>query len=292
MRGLGQPPAGGTREEAAMSDPDWLRLNRANWNERVPIHLRARRLYDQTALRAGTARLDTIAEAALGPAAGLNILHLQCHFGMDSLVLAQQGASVTGIDFSAPAIKAARSLAADLGLADRAHFVLSDVYDARAALTAPESFDRVFVSWGALCWLPDMRSWARVVAHFLRPGGHLALAEAHPAAYVLDDAAKTADGRPGWFAPYLGRSPLELDEPADYADPEARLQNSRVVAFLHPLSDIIGALIEAGLRLERLEEHDGITWQMFQCLVPRDGLWRWPDRPWFPLSFSLLAAKP
>jgi len=276
------------------TEPDWLTLNRANWDERVPVHLNAPRQHDrQEPLRAGTARLDPIAEAALGPVAGLDVLHLQCHFGMDTLALAQQGARVTGVDFSPPAIAAARSLATDLGLAERARFIEANVYDAPAALPEPAAFDRVFVSWGALCWLPDMAAWARAVAFYLKPGGFLALAEAHPAAFVFDSDPAGPDRRPVWDVPYLGRTPLLFDKPQDYADPDARLANSRTVQFLHPLSDVFMALIDAGLCIDRFHEHDSIVWQMFTHLVQRGPNQHvWPDKPWLPLSYSLRAAMP
>ena len=155
------------------TDPEWQRLNRANWDERVGVHLGPGSDYNLnlTALRAGQARLHAIEEAELGPVSGLRVLHLQCHFGADSLVLAQRGAEVTGIDFSPRAIAAARTLAAELGLAARARFVESDLYAAPSAVTEPASFDRVFTTWGTICWLPDIVLWARIVAHFLKPGG-------------------------------------------------------------------------------------------------------------------------
>src|SRR6185437_2712214 len=167
-----------------MTEPAWRTANQANWDERVAVHLQSRRHYDQAPLRAGAATLDPIVTDVLGPVAGLEILHLQCHFGLDSLTLAQHGARVVGLDFSAPAIEAARRLAAELKLSDRAQFVASDVYEAAAALPEHARFDRILVSWGALCWLPDMIAWAALIARFLKPGGWLALAEAHPAAYV------------------------------------------------------------------------------------------------------------
>jgi SAM-dependent methyltransferase len=275
-----------------MTEPDWRALNRANWNERVPIHLAAPNTYDQTPLRTGTASLDPITSSLLGSVARLNILHLQCHFGMDTLTLAQQGASVVGLDFSEPAIDTARTLATELGLADHARFIAADVYDAPSVLPAPASFDRVFVSWGALCWLPDMKAWSRVIAHFLKPGGWLALAEAHPAAYVFDDENRTPDGRPGWFAPYLGRTALSYADPKDYADPTAQLTNASTVEWLHPLSDVIMGLIEAGLHLDLLQEHDTVPWKMFDCLIADSlGGYRWPDKPWLPLAYSLRAGK-
>jgi SAM-dependent methyltransferase len=276
-----------------MTDSDWRTLNRANWDERVPLHLSAPHDYDQMPLRQGTARLGPITSAALGPVAGLKILHLQCHFGMDSLTLAQQGASVTGLDFSEPAIIAARGLAAELGLTDRTRFIQADLYDAPTSLPEPAGFDRVFVSWGALCWLPDMAGWARVVAHFLKPGGWLALAEAHPAAYVFDDATATPDGMPGWYVPYLGRTASEQNKSEDYANPDVPLTNPLTIEWLHPLSDVIMGLLDAGLRLDFLHEHDSVAWKLFDCLVRDDrGGFRWPDKPWLPLAYSLRASKP
>jgi hypothetical protein len=97
--------------------------------------------------------------------------------------------------------------------------VEANIYDAETAINQPASFDRVFISWGALCWLPDVHTWARIAASFLKPNGYLALADAHPVAYVFDDATSTPDGMPGWYAPYLARQPLRADRPEDYADP-------------------------------------------------------------------------
>jgi SAM-dependent methyltransferase len=276
-----------------MTEPAWRQANRANWDERVPIHLAARDTYDLQTLRAGNKHLGPISMAALGPVAGQRILHLQCHFGMDTLILAQQGAEVAGVDFSPPAIEAATALATELGLSGRARFLVSDVYETASVLPEPASFDRVFVSWGALCWLPDMFGWARVVEHFLKPGGWLALAEAHPTAYVFDDRNATPDGMPGWFMPYLGRAPMIEDREEDYSDPSARLKNTRTHEWLHPLSDIVMGLINAGLRLDFLREHDTVAWKMFAGLVQAEtGGYRWPDQPWLPLSYSLRASKP
>ena len=268
----------------------WRDLNRANWDERVAVHLGPGG-YDLASLRAGQGRLDAIVEAELGSVTGLRVLHLQCHFGKDSLVLASRGAEVTGLDFSAPAIEAARQLAAELGLSAR--FVQADLYDAPTAIPEPASFDLVFTTWGTITWLPDVARWAGVAAHFLRPGGALYFADAHPAALVFDDMAGTdASGRPGWFAPYFGREPVPYDDPSDYSDPDARLVNSRQVGWLHPLGDILGALQAAGLRLEWLHEHPRVTSRNLRCLVrDADGCWTWPDRPWLPLSVSLRAVR-
>jgi SAM-dependent methyltransferase len=169
-----------------------------------------------TALREGRGRFYPIEEAELGPVAGKRVLHLQCHFGSDTLKFAQRGANAVGLDFSADAIAAAQRLAGELGLADRADFVLADLYNAPAAIAEPAGFDIVFVSWGAICWVPDIRRWAEIVAHFLRPGGFLYLAEAHPAAMVFDDAARLPDGRPGFYVPYLAREAVVMEQTRDY----------------------------------------------------------------------------
>ena len=269
---------------------DWRELNRANWDERVVVHLGSAG-YDLGPLRAGRGRLNAIDEAELGPVAGLRVLHLQCHFGKDSLVLAGRGAEVTGLDFSGPAVETARLLAAELGLAAR--FVQADLYDAPAAVPEPASFDLVYTTWGTITWLPDLAGWARVVAHFLRPRGALYFADAHPAVLVFDDMAGVdAGGRPGWFMPYFGGEPLVIDDPSDYADPQAQLVNQRQVNWLHPLGAILDALRAAGLRLEWLHEHPRVPWRMFRCLVPdAEGCWAWPDHPWLPLSVSLCAVR-
>jgi SAM-dependent methyltransferase len=275
-----------------MSDTNWRKLNRANWDERVPIHLAAP-IYDVAPMRAGTARMNAIEDAELGPVDGLRLLHLQCHFGHDSLILTQQGATVVGLDFSTPAIAAARALADDLGLAHRARFVEADLYDAPTAIPEPASFDRVYVTWGAIPWLPDIAGWARIVAHFLKPGGSLYLAEGHPAALVLDDETPQPNGLPGLFLPYFHTEPLLLEETRDYADDTARLSNSATCQWIHPLGSVVTSLIAAGLRLDWLHEHDAIAWRMFQCLIKGpDRLYRWPDKPWLPLAYSLQATKP
>ena len=244
--------------------PDWLEANRANWDERVGVHLGAEP-YDLGPLRAGRGALHPIEEAEPGPVDGLDVVHLQYHFGRDGMTLAQRGARVTGVDFSSPAIEAARGLAAELGLSAR--FVLSDVHGAPEALGG-ETFDRVFTTWGTIGWLPGIGRRARVVAARLRPGGRLRFADGHPAAMVFDgDAPEGPGGFPGPLAPYFERGPVVLEDPRDYADPEARLASARTVEWVHPVGRVVTALIEAGMRLDWLHEHDGVPWRMFGCLV-------------------------
>jgi SAM-dependent methyltransferase len=271
---------------------DWRQANRANWDERVGVHL-ASADYDLAPLRAGHGRLNAIEEAELGPVRGSRIFHPQCHFGRDSLILAQRGADIVGLDFSAPAIATARKLAAELGLEATATFVEADLYDAPRAVPRPHDFDLVYVTWGAICWLPDIAAWARLVADFVKPGGFLYLAEAHPSALVFDDATRLPDGTPGRFAPYFQREPVVIVDPTDYADRTARLVNATQYSWMHPLADIVTGLISAGLRLDWLHEHDCVPWRMFGILVEDSpGMYRWPDKPWLPLAFSLKATRP
>ncbi len=270
-------------------EPEWLTANRANWDERVAIHLGPRG-YDLSRLRAGHGRFTPIEEAALGPVAGKRVLHLQCHFGADTLKFAQRGAEATGIDFSPAAIAAANALAGELNLPAR--FILSDVYDAPTALPEPASFDLVFASWGTICWLPDVTRWAEVIAHFLRPGGTFVFADFHPVALTLDDEVPGSQGMPGWYAPYLDPAPMQIESERDYADPEAVLTRKTTWQWLHPVGKVVTALIRAGLRLEILHEHNAAPWRMFACLKEDpDGLFRWPDRPWLPLSYALRAIR-
>jgi SAM-dependent methyltransferase len=273
---------------------DWRALNRANWEERTAVHLGPGG-YDLSSHRAGRGRLDAIVEAELGSVAGLRVLHLQCHIGDDTIALAQRGAAeVVGVDFSPAAIAASRALAAEVGAAN-ARFVEAEVYAAPEVLAGETgAFDLVVTTWGTIGWLPDITRWARVVAHFLKPGGSLYFADGHPAALVFDDSVPGATpALPGPLVPYFERAPRLFDDPTDYADPVARLANSRTVSWLHPIGDVLAALAEAGLRLDWLREHPAVTWRMFRSLVRRDdGLWGWPAEQWLPLALSLHATRP
>ncbi|WP_281843755.1 class I SAM-dependent methyltransferase [Sinisalibacter aestuarii] len=272
---------------------DWRSANRATWDERVGLHLAAE-AYDLAPLRAGQAALHPIEEAETGDVAGLKIAHLQCHFGRDSLILAQKGAEVVGLDFSPAAIAAARALAGELGLAARARFVEADLYAAPEALAAEGPFDMVFVTWGAIGWLPDLDGWARVVAALLREGGRLYLAEGHPFAMVFetDDLGADEAGRPRWYMPYLDFGLWKDEAPRDYTGDFPALKAGHEYWWDHQLGHILTALAGAGLRLDWLHEHDAVPWPMFSVLEPAPGgMFRWPGKRWLPLSFSLFATK-
>lgn len=267
--------------------------NRAKWDELVQPHLTSG-FYSVDALRAGNRRLDPIVDRELGDVAGLSVLHLQCHFGLDTLTLAQRGATVTGLDFSGEAIRAARALAQETGLA--ATFVEGDLYAAPDLISG--SFDLVFVSWGTICWLPDLPSWARVAAHFLKPGGRLYFADCHPMAYVWDEGQGACDPTRGRFQtkyPYFhDPAPIELDDPDDYGSGH-KTANTRTYEWAHPVSEIVTAVAAAGLVFEFLHEHPAITWALLPGLVKQDeDLHTWPvgTDPILPLSLSFQALKP
>jgi SAM-dependent methyltransferase len=262
---------------------DWRELNRANWNDRVPVHL-ASEYYDLDGFRDGASSLRPFESAEVGDVTDKRLVHLQCHVGLDTLSWARMGAQVTGLDFSEPAIRAARSLAADLAV--DASFVLADVYDAVTALGG-QRFDVVYTGTGALVWLPDMTRWAQVVAALLEPGGFLYLVEGHPFAQILDEAQGT-----NVALDYFDEQPRVYDNRYTYTDGPA-LTHIRSVQFQHGLGQVVTALADAGLRIEFLTEHDFDCFQRFQSLEFDGGQYRTPaGHPRIPMMFSLRANRP
>ena len=259
------------------------------WDERVAIHERSA-FYDLDGFRAGRSNLQPFEIEEVGAVDGLRLAHLQCHFGMDTLAWARLGATVVGVDFSAEAVATAQRLADELGLAGQATFVESDVFDARAALDG--EFDLVYVTWGALIWLPDIARWAAVVASLLRPGGFLYLAEAHPYAGALHPVEGCPPSHLHQIEPYGGGAQTEWNEPGTYADPDAPTVNNQQYEWRHGLGEIISAVTQAGLRVDWVHERDVLVWPMWPTTEQgEDGLWRQPGST-LPLSFSLRATKP
>ena len=267
---------------------DYFEANRRRWEEVVDIHLNSTTgAYRLPQFRAGADVLGPIESAEVGPVAGKRLLHLQCHFGLDTLSLARRGAVVTGLDFSAKALAAARALSAETGVPGT--FVEGNLYDAPGLIDG--RFDVVYVTWGAINWLPDISRWAEIVAHFLEPGGYLYLLEGHPAALALDQAE---DGRLVPTYPYFQAvEPLTFDDDTTYTGDTIRLTHTRSYEWIHPLSAVINALIGAGLTLDFLNEHDRLVWKLFPCMTGReDGMEVLPtDVPSLPLAFSLKATK-
>ena len=266
-----------------MSD-DWLKTNREMWDERVPIHV-ASDFYDVERFVAGASTLRPFEVQELGDLSGRTLVHPQCHFGLDTLSLARAGARVTGLDFSEPAVAAARELAARTGI--QAEFVQANVYDAVDALGG-RRFDVVYTGLGAINWLPDIETWASTMAELLAPGGTFYLAEFHPFTDVFADEGLTVT------YPYFHDEPLVWDEPGTYADLEAQTTHNRSIEWTHGLGSVVSALIDAGLRIELLHEHDYTLFPRWPMLRREaDGTYRFPDAtPSLPLMYSLRAAGP
>jgi SAM-dependent methyltransferase len=279
-------PAGGP----AVTDLGWedfRAANRANWEERTGIHLRSR-LYDVEGWLGDGRGPRANERDALGDVSGLTLLHLQCHIGLDTLSWARAGATVTGLDFSPAAVAAAQDLSRRAGLDDRSRFVCADVYDA-AGVLGGATFDIVYVSIGALCWLPSVERWAAQVAAALAPGGRLYLHESHPLAFALADERLEVD------YPYFETAePCSFDSDSSYSDGDAAITSTRNYQWNHGIGETVTSIVHRGLQLDWLQEHPWTLFARFPWLVPTaDGLWvPPPGQPCPPLSFSLLAHRP
>ncbi len=257
--------------------------NRKRWEELTPVHLEA---YGVDRFLAGGRWLPVRILDEVGDVQNLDLLHLQCHFGLDTLAWARRGARVTGVDFSPAAISAAQALAAKASLPAR--FVCSDIYDLPEHLDG--LFDVVFTSIGVLCWLNDLEGWARVIAHFLKPGGFFYIMEGHPFRYVFVD-----DGSWKLFLPYFHQNDPYFwdDDWPDYMDEDYIVKNPSY-EWQWTISDIINALLGAGLRLVFFNEFGALEDPVYPEMKPRqDGLYTLPDMPVdLPVVFSLKAVKP
>ena len=264
----------------------YVQANRELWDEWTDINYRSG-FYDVEGFRAAPTPLDDIVRDGVGDLGGQSVLHLQCHFGLDTLRLARLAGAVTGVDFSPRAIRYARQLGRDLG--SSARFVESDLYALPDALDG--QFDVVFTSWGVINWLPDLRGWGRVIAHFLRPGGRFFLADNHPTLWLFDPDAD--DLRVSY--PYFHEAEPTVVTPVagNYADPTATVTCPEHL-WSHSMADVVMALIGAGLHIDELREHAWLPWRGLSFLVEESpGRWVMPSgRIGIPLAFSLLASAP
>jgi SAM-dependent methyltransferase len=270
---------------------EYLKTNLAWWDEAVGVHV-GTEMYDVEGFRRGADTLTSIERDELGPLVGegTSLLHLQCHFGLDTLSWARRGATVTGVDFSGKAVAQARRLADEVGLSRRATFLRSNVYELPAVLEA--RFDVVFSSWGVLIWLDDLERWANVVARYVRPGGTFYLAEFHPVSMLIDDKAPGDELRLTY--PYFQRrQPNRWDEPGSYADPQAAMQATVTYEWEHGLGEIVTPLLRRGLRLDFLHEFPYTRGLEMPFLERRDDGWQHlkGGRDDIPLSFSLKMTK-
>ncbi len=262
---------------------EWLALNKENWDERASINMRSA-FYDNDTFKAGRSTLVNDELNVIGDVSGKSLLHLQCHFGQDTLSWARAGASVTGLDFSPAAIAAAQSLAVELGI--EAEFVVSNVYDAPTTLS--RQYDVVYTGIGAICWLPDITAWAKVIAALLQSGGELYMVEFHPTEWIWGDKLTPEYD---YFTPKAG---LALHETGSYADPAAETKHNETVQWNHNLGDVVTALIEAGLSITALREHETHMVKVWDFLVDAgNGRYTMPaGRANLPFMYTLRAKKP
>lgn len=270
----------------------YLELNRASWDERAPAHAASadyglQRFVEDPAFLSDVVRFDL---PRLGDIRGLRGVHVQCHIGTDTISLARLGAEMTGLDLSSASLEHARLLSQKAG--PHVEFVETDVYKAPAAL-GTRAFDLVFTGIGALCWLPSVRRWAKVVADLLAPGGRLFMREGHPMLWTMED--ERPDGLLVAEYPYFERDePMIFDDPGTYVETEVRFTQNVTHQWNHGLGEIITALLESGMQLTMLVEHDSVPWEAVpgQMTQIELGEWRLTDRPWrLPHSYTLEAVK-
>jgi 2-polyprenyl-3-methyl-5-hydroxy-6-metoxy-1,4-benzoquinol methylase len=261
-------------------------INRAHWDALAAVHGEGDAYYDVERLVAGGDSLSGVEAAAVGAVDGLDVLHVQCHLGFDSVSLARRGARVTGVDFSARALGKARAIAGRCGVA--VEYVQADV------LALPPSlggrFDVAYATIGVLGWIDDLGAWMRSVAGTLRPGGRLVLVEIHPLFSMV------AEREPLSFDfPYGGGEERRFDEPGSYADEGAQVASTATVQYGHSLGETVTAALAAGLRIEALREHTETDFDPRGTLLEAEADGRFRLRvsgELLPVLFTLIAVKP
>ena len=271
---------------------DYAELNRASWDERAGPHAASpdysvHQFASDPAFLSEVVRFDL---PLLGDISGVHGVHLQCHIGTDTVSLARLGADMTGLDFSPASLAQARRIAGVAGADVR--FVEAEVYDAVTVL-GRESFDLVYTGIGALCWLPGIARWAGVVAGLLRVGGRLFIREGHPALWAVEDGRD--DNLLVLEYPYFEREePMVFDEGGTYVETDAVFTHNRTHEWNHGLGEIITVLLDNGMELTGLAEHDSVPWEALPGQMEQlaGGEWRVADRPWrIPHSYTLQAVR-
>jgi SAM-dependent methyltransferase len=260
----------------------YFKNNESLWDSRVETHLKSA-LYDMEAFKKGKNSLNSIElEQIADKVAGKKLLHLQCHFGQDTLSLARMGAEVTGIDLSGKSIQTARSLSEELNIP--ATFIQSNVYDIEEHLEAP--FDFIFTSYGAIPWLPDLKPWSELIGKFLKPDGYFFMAEFHPTFYLFDFDHLSIS------YPYFNPGkPFEEEVSGTYADPMAKLKHKEYF-WCHALSEVLQPLLGQGLELKHFGEYPYSPYHVFPNMEEVEkGKYRLKLEVDIPHIFSLLMKK-
>ena len=268
--------------------PTEIQANRRLWDAWTDLHYQSE-FYGVRKFREGGLSLPACDTEAVGPVEGLSLLHLQCHFGLDTLSWARLGARATGLDFSGRSIAKARELADECDLPVR--FVEAEI--AEAPQVIGETFDWVVTTAGVLPWLPDLRAWSRTIAALLRPGGRFYLREFHPVSQTLDQEAGAA-GNPIFRYPYFPTGqPICSGSTGSYAVPDHPVETVGY-EWPHTVAEVVQALLDAGLRLTGMREFAHTTYRSLPWLVQDNGGdWRWPgENAFLPLMYAIQAVKP
>jgi SAM-dependent methyltransferase len=256
--------------------------NRETWNKKVAIHAKSD-FYDMAAFKAGKSSLNRYELDALGDVSGKSILHLQCHFGQDTLSWSRMGARCTGVDISEEGIKLAQQLTNELQL--DARFVCCNVLDTSQHISA--TFDIVFSSYGTIGWLPDLRPWAQMIAERLKSGGIFYMVEFHPIAWMFDYTVSPPQMKYG----YHQKEAIYEEYEGTYAEDGGPKMTSKEYGWNHSLGEVINALIEAGLEIEYLNEHNASPYDVFPDLAKNsDGMFELKEKL-YPLLFEVKARK-
>jgi len=265
-----------------MENPqDYIKINKQTWNNKTDVHTTSD-FYDVASFLNGKSSLNDFELQLLGNVQGKKILHLQCHFGQDTLSLVRLGAIVTGIDLSDNAIEKAKEFAEKLKL--DATFICCDLYDLPNHLN--EEFDIVFTSYGTIVWLPDLNKWANIVSHFLKPNGKFVFAEFHPVVWMFDDYFKEV------FYSYFNIEPIIEELTGTYADRYSDI-SAQTITWNHPTSEVLNALIQSGLEINSFDEFDYSPYNCFNETEEFEkGKFRIKHlKNKIPMVFSLVATK-
>ena len=267
---------------------EYIKTNRKRWDELADIHFTSE-FYNVNEFKKGGISISNLEIKEVGDVKGKELLHLQCHFGKDTLSWARLGAKVTGVDFSSRAIELAQQLSGEIGI--EANFIHSDVSKLDVTSLKPHSFDIIFTSHGAIYWLYDLNEWAKIISYFLKPNGIFYIADSHPTGNMFDDECE--DDLIVRYPYFHEEKPLEFDFDGSYASGKAKLLNKKEYVWIHDMGYIVNSLINAGLRIEFIHEYPFVSWKMFPFLEEKEvGWWHLPNRfQKIPLTFTLRARK-
>lgn len=272
------------------NEQHYFDANKDSWNKRTAVH-KDSDFYDLASFKKGKSSLNKIELEELGDVKGKTLLHLQCHFGMDTMSWAREGAIATGVDLSDEAIKLAKEINEELNL--KANFINANIYDLTDAFKTPPQegfgeagFDIVFTSYGTIGWLPNLDKWAEIVAHFLKPGGIFYIADFHPMLWTMDENFEKIKYN------YFNTGVITEEISGSYTDRDAQIKSIEH-GWNHPFSEIFNALIKHGLQIEQFNEFPFSPYNCFNNLEQgTDAMWRIKGmEEKMPMMYSIKARR-